>query len=55
MSGIVSDKRMPLMFNVAVHISKTAIRPVILYGSETWALRKNRYENPNAYNGNRED
>ena len=33
-----SDKRMPIMLKAAVY--KTVIRPVIMYGSGTWAPRK---------------
>ena len=38
MSGIVCDKRMPIMLKAAVY--KTVVRPVLMYGSETWARRK---------------
>ena len=37
-SEIVCDKRMPIMLTAAVY--KTVIRPVLMYGCETWALRK---------------
>ena len=38
MSGIVCDRRMPIMLKMAVY--ETVFRPVLMYGSETWALRK---------------
>ena len=37
-SGIVCDKRMPTVLKAAVY--KTVIRPVLMYGSETWPLRR---------------
>ncbi len=38
MSGIVRDKRMPVSLKAKIY--RTVIRPVLLYGAETWALRK---------------
>ena len=38
MPGIVCDRRMAIMLKMAVY--ETVIRPVLMYGSETWALRK---------------
>ena len=37
-SRIVRDKGMPVMLKAAVY--KTVIRPVLMCGSDTWALRK---------------
>ena len=37
-SGVILDKKMPLKLRVKVY--KTIIRPVLLYGAETWALRR---------------
>ena len=39
MPGIVCDKRMPIMLKAAAGY-KTVIRHVLMYGSETLALRK---------------
>ena len=39
MPGIVCDKRMPIMLKAAAGY-KTVVRPVLMYGSETLALRK---------------
>ncbi len=38
LSGVVCDKRMPIWLKGKVY--KTMIRPVLMYGSETWALRR---------------
>jgi hypothetical protein len=38
MSGIMCDKRMPIELKAKVY--KTVVRPVLMYGSELWALRK---------------
>ena len=38
LSGVVCDKRMPIRLKGKVY--KTMIRPVLMYGSETWALRR---------------
>ena len=38
MSGVILDKKMPLKLKLKIY--KTIIRPVLLYGGETWALRK---------------
>jgi exonuclease III len=38
MSGIMCDKRMPIQLKAKVY--KTVVRPVLMYGSELWALRK---------------
>ena len=38
MSGIECEKMMPIMLKAAVY--NNVIRPVLMYGSETWALRK---------------
>ena len=37
-SGVILDKRVPLKLRIKVY--KTVIRPVLLYGAETWALRR---------------
>ena len=37
-SGIVCDRRMPRRLKIKIY--KTVVRPVIVYGAETWALRK---------------
>ncbi len=38
LSGVVCDKRMPIWLKGKVY--KTMIRPVLMYGSETWPLRR---------------
>jgi hypothetical protein len=37
-SGIICDKRMPIRLKAQVY--KTMVRPVILYGAETWAIKE---------------
>nr|XP_027218477.1 uncharacterized protein LOC113810991 [Penaeus vannamei] len=37
-TGIVLDKKIQLKLKMKVH--KTVFRPVLLYGAETWALRR---------------
>ena len=37
-SGVVLDKKMPMKLKMKIY--KTVIRPVLLYGGETWALRR---------------
>ena len=37
-SGVVCDKKMPVKLKVKIYI--TVIRPVLIYGSEAWALRR---------------
>ena len=37
-AGVVLDKKVPLRLRMKVY--KTVIRPVMLYGAETWALRR---------------
>ena len=37
-AGVVCDRRMPRRLKLKIY--KTVIRPVLMYGSETWALRK---------------
>ena len=37
-AGVVMDKKIPLRLRMKVY--KTVIRPVMLYGAETWALRR---------------
>ena len=37
-AGVVCDRRMPRRLKIKIY--KTVIRPVLMYGSETWALRK---------------
>jgi len=37
-TGIVLDKKIPLKLKIKVY--KTVLRPVLLYGAETWALRR---------------
>lgn len=37
-SGIIYDKRMPMRLKTQVY--KTMVRPVILYGAETWAVKE---------------
>ena len=37
-SGVILDKKIPLQLRIKVY--KTVIRPVLLYGAETWALRR---------------
>ena len=37
-SGVILDKKIPLKLRIKVY--KTVIRPVLLYGGETWALRR---------------
>ena len=37
-SGVVCDKKMPVKLKVKIYI--TVIRPVLMYGSEVWALRR---------------
>lgn len=39
MAGILCDKILPIELKVAVK-SENIVRPVLLYGSELWALRK---------------
>lgn len=39
MSDTMCDKGMPIELKVKVH--RTVLRPVMLCGSELWALRKN--------------
>ena len=38
MSGIVCDKRMPIMLKAVHVLYKNIIRPVLMYGSETWLI-----------------
>ena len=38
LTGVMCDKKMPLKLKGKVY--RTVIRPVIMYGSETWAMRK---------------
>ena len=37
-SGVILDKKVPMKLRIKVY--KTVIRPVLLYGSETWAMRR---------------
>ena len=37
-SGVILDKKIPLKLRMKIY--KTVLRPVLLYGAETWALRK---------------
>ena len=37
-SGVILDKKVPMKLRTKVY--KTVIRPVLLYGSETWAMRR---------------
>ena len=37
-AGVVCDKKMPNKLKIKIYT--TVIRPVMMYGSETWALRK---------------
>ena len=37
-AGVVCDKKMPVRLKVKIY--STVIRPVLMYGSETWALRR---------------
>ena len=37
-TGVILDKKIPLKLRIKIY--KTVIRPVMLYGGETWALRK---------------
>lgn len=41
-SGVVCDRRMPRKLKIKIY--ETVIRPVMLYGAETWALRKKEEE-----------
>ena len=36
--GVILDKKMPMKLRIKVY--KTVIRPVLLYGSETWAMQR---------------
>jgi hypothetical protein len=36
--GIIFDKRMPMRLKTKVY--KTMVKPVILYGAETWAVKE---------------
>ena len=38
MTGVVLDKKMLLKLKIKIY--KTIVRPVLLYGAETWALRR---------------
>ena len=37
-SGVVCDRKMPIKLKIKIYNS--VIRPVLMYGSETWALRR---------------
>ena len=37
-AGVVCDKKMPIRLKVKIY--STVVRPVLMYGSETWALRQ---------------
>ena len=41
-SGVILDKKIPLKLRIKVY--KTVIRPVLLYGAETWALQRKEEE-----------
>ena len=38
LTGVLCDKNMPIKLKGKVH--RTVVRPVMMYSSETWALRK---------------
>ena len=42
LSGVLCDKKMPVRIKGKVY--KTVIRPVLLYGAETWALKRREEE-----------
>ena len=39
LSGVISDKTMPRKLKIKLYM--TVIRPVLLYGAESWTVRKN--------------
>ena len=41
-AGVVCDRRMPAKLKIKVY--STVVRPVLVYGSETWALRRKEEE-----------
>ena len=41
-TSVICDRRIPSKWKVIIH--KMVIRPVIMYGAETWALRKREEE-----------
>ena len=38
MSRVILDRKMPLKLRMKIY--KSVLRPVLLYGAETWSLRK---------------
>ena len=42
LTGVILDKKMPLKLKMKIY--KTTIRPVLLYGAETWALKRKEEE-----------
>ena len=42
LSGVLCDKKMPVRIKGKVY--KTMIRPVLIYGAETWALKRREEE-----------